>query len=347
MHPGFSIYLDLIRFSAAIEVLLSHLGPVFGWHGLGVAYGHEAVVVFFVLSGYVISYAATVKDRTFGIFAVSRFTRIYSVAIPALLLTLILDHVGSSFSSATYEQSSSHYAVRFLISLFLFNEGWWSVQAFSNGPFWSVCYELDYYLVFSCLLFLSGRTRILASIAAVLLVGLRPILLFPIWLFGSWAYFETASRRRSRVLHWSLFLLPLPAFWLYAAYSFNVQSNDIVQQCLGWLGVSYDLGSSRHLLSDHYLGLVLALHFVGAKNLGPELRFVFGRAAVLIQTLAGYTFTLYMVHMPILLTLSLIIDVKKVWAAPVVVAAIAAVTAIMGYLTETSATGSGHCWRGN
>jgi hypothetical protein len=77
MHPGLSFYLDLIRFISALEVFLYHIGLA--------RFGHEAVIVFFVLSGYVISYTAKNNDRTIGRYAISRFTRVYSVALPALV----------------------------------------------------------------------------------------------------------------------------------------------------------------------------------------------------------------------------------------------------------------------
>jgi hypothetical protein len=48
------------------------------------------VVIFFVLSGYVVAFVADTRERTWRAFWVSRFARVYSVALPAPLLTHLL-----------------------------------------------------------------------------------------------------------------------------------------------------------------------------------------------------------------------------------------------------------------
>src|SRR5689334_1839819 len=62
LHGPFSIYLDLVRFVAAMSVVLAHCRQ----NGLYEGYlpslntAHSAVIVFFVLSGYVIA-ASTMR----------------------------------------------------------------------------------------------------------------------------------------------------------------------------------------------------------------------------------------------------------------------------------------------
>src|SRR5260221_5563674 len=53
--------------------------------------GHSAVVIFFVLSGYVITYVASERETTLRDFALSRCARIYAVAVPTLILAIVLD----------------------------------------------------------------------------------------------------------------------------------------------------------------------------------------------------------------------------------------------------------------
>ncbi len=64
MNKLTSIYLDLIRFTAALVVVLSHAA---GFTSLKIpiisGLGTEAVVVFFVLSGYVIAYVSNNKEK--------------------------------------------------------------------------------------------------------------------------------------------------------------------------------------------------------------------------------------------------------------------------------------------
>ena len=64
MSPCLSLYLDLTRFAVALVVVLGHLWPVrfqpipLHWSG------PAAVIVFFVLSGFVIAYVTDGRDRT-------------------------------------------------------------------------------------------------------------------------------------------------------------------------------------------------------------------------------------------------------------------------------------------
>ena len=79
--PGLSLYLELLRLLAATEVVLFHLNgfPLLGGHRAPWnAFGHEAVVVFFVLSGFVIAFAAHTREHSAKAYAVSRLSRIYS-----------------------------------------------------------------------------------------------------------------------------------------------------------------------------------------------------------------------------------------------------------------------------
>ena len=116
MEPGLSRYLDALRFGAAFLVLLSHwaykrftdgtYGVIRDWN-----LGSDAVVLFFVLSGFVITFAAMEKDGAPRRFAFSRLSRLWSVAIPALVLTLICDLIGIKFNPDFYLDTPFYEAV--------------------------------------------------------------------------------------------------------------------------------------------------------------------------------------------------------------------------------------------
>ena len=66
MRRELSVYLDVLRLSAALTVFVSHLSWIqisggFLWQLQFL--GHDAVMVFFVLSGFVIQYAADTKEK--------------------------------------------------------------------------------------------------------------------------------------------------------------------------------------------------------------------------------------------------------------------------------------------
>src|ERR1700747_3142312 len=101
MHRSTSLYLDLLRFAAAVCVVVSHLswGPFGGrWLWRLQPIGFDAVLVFFVLSGFVVAYAAETKDASVTDYALSRLSRLYSVVLPALILTVVLATVGSTLN---------------------------------------------------------------------------------------------------------------------------------------------------------------------------------------------------------------------------------------------------------
>jgi peptidoglycan/LPS O-acetylase OafA/YrhL len=87
MSRAFSLYLDAVRFTAAMLVLLYHASVIHKTGTIITSLGHEGVVIFFVLSGFVIAYVADTRKQDFRGFMVDRGARIYSVAIfPAFIL---------------------------------------------------------------------------------------------------------------------------------------------------------------------------------------------------------------------------------------------------------------------
>lgn len=107
-----SLHLDVVRALAAFAVLIYHVRYRFFLDYadlqsssiltkafyLITSFGHDAVMVFFVLSGFLIS-GSIFRERRTGKFtwrryAVNRLTRLYVVLIPGLLLTLFWDQLG-------------------------------------------------------------------------------------------------------------------------------------------------------------------------------------------------------------------------------------------------------------
>src|SRR3712207_5488997 len=147
-----SIYLDMLRFVSALMVYASHLGS--RAIGGGILwpfnmFGTPAVTVFFVLSGFVIGYVTDAHETNGYDYLVSRAARLYSVVIPTLILTSLLDSIGSSVNPAMYE--SFHGAAqmsvwRLIASGVFLNEIWGSsIIPGTNGAYWSLGYEIAYY----------------------------------------------------------------------------------------------------------------------------------------------------------------------------------------------------------
>jgi peptidoglycan/LPS O-acetylase OafA/YrhL len=182
-----SLYLDLVRAAASFFVVLDHAPTLFDMPGLP-RWGHQAVVVFFVLSGYVISHVADTREPTAAAFLVARFSRLWSVLVPAMLLTVVCDTVGRTFGihPEAYDGAPMDLPlIRVGAVLVFLSESWVSIQPLSNGVVWSLCLEFWYYMLFAAWTFLpAGRTRWLALVVVAALSGFKALLLLPIWLMG-------------------------------------------------------------------------------------------------------------------------------------------------------------------
>ncbi len=306
MNAGLSIYLDLLRLIAAMEVLLFHLNSRTGLGGHGAAwnaFGHEAVVIFFVLSGYVIRHAAEKRERNFDIFAASRLTRIYSVALPALFLTFLFDKIGIWLAPQIYDglitQSD---LLRLLLGGLFLNESWTqSVQMLSNTPYWSIAYEFWYYFIFASVFFFCRTRRFVLATLFCLIAGYKILLLFPIWVMGWLAYEFNKRKTLPFILACTLFFQPVAIFWAYQRFHVSGLGTDALIAVLGYEGWRNGLSWSRFVLSDTLLGFSLALHFIAAKRLGGMLHSVLKPIERPIRFGAGQSFTLYLLHQPAML----------------------------------------------
>ena len=123
MNKPTSLYLDSARFLAAFAVFVVHscgqtISGGFLWQLS--AYGPEAVTVFFVLSGFVVAHVTVARESSFREYAVARAARIYSVALPALILTAVADYLGRSVNTFFYSEAFHYHTTgqvwRFLAS---------------------------------------------------------------------------------------------------------------------------------------------------------------------------------------------------------------------------------------
>ena len=153
---------------------------------------HEMVVIFFVLSGLVMSYVVSRGQNGWQYFFVARFSRIASVAYPALVFTIICDFIGRRIAPGLYAEvaRSAGYWVRILLSFFFTQQsGPLAASPGSNTLFWSPAYEVWYYIFLGLWLFVPGqRQRAVLLLLGVVLAGPKILLLLPVWLIGVLAH---------------------------------------------------------------------------------------------------------------------------------------------------------------
>jgi peptidoglycan/LPS O-acetylase OafA/YrhL len=191
-----SFILDFVRISAALVVLIVHF--INEWfptlkHAPEKPgdFSHGAVVVFFVLSGYVIAHTTVHKNRGPIHYAKARLSRLWSVVIPALILSAICEWAVGALDTdlaALYTRGQSE--IRYVISSLFLNEVWLLSSAPPiNGPLWSLSFEFWYYAIFGIFFFRpKGWKGWLMVSTACLIAGPKILLMMPIWLLGLFGY---------------------------------------------------------------------------------------------------------------------------------------------------------------
>lgn len=305
---GQSDFLNLVRWVAAQLVVLEHARSLLFVNGesihdsglltkafyFGTGFGHESVVVFFVISGFLVGGKVwdAFRIHTFDVqrYLVDRTSRLYAVLLVALLLGGATDYVGARFANGFgfyTRQAPDGVAVisgivverlsvrHFLCSLLMLQDI--VLPCFgSNGPLWSLAYEWWYYLLFPLVLAVchgSPLTRGLAAVAVIVLGAWLPIsllILFGVWLIGVLAWSANSWRRFPLMLALVAFSgaivamrLEVPAFPYAHQYTVGCSFALLLNS----------LGDNARRLPMHHLS----------------------------RRLADFSYSLYLIHFPVLL----------------------------------------------
>lgn len=304
MKKEFSIYLDLVRLVAALLVVVYHSNvraiisaPLpFSQHG------HAAVIVFFVLSGYVIAYISAGRESAPLDYWASRLSRFYSLVIPAVLMCPLLDLAGEALAPRFYEGKTTHDLawLRMVTSLAYLNEIWTlSIMSFSNVPFWSLCYEMWYYALFAVVAFTRGSARRWLAAAVLLFVGPKILLLAPIWWLGVALYRWRPLAALRRWQGYALFLGSMLLYGLFQHYGMTEYGSRLALQLVGphW---HHELAFSKYFIMDYPLALIVACNFVGFRTIAADFRAPLLACERPIRWLSAYTFAIYLLHQPLL-----------------------------------------------
>lgn len=150
---GKLLRLEAIRGLAAVYVVLHHTVPhlfVVGGFNFGIAlrFGQEAVILFFLLSGFVIHYSyRTGSDKSLRRYYQSRILRIY---IP-LIIVYLISYLVVSYDAGRLQNID---AKTLLGNVFMLQDWGFAkpnviVEAYmGNGPLWSLAYEWWFYMAY-------------------------------------------------------------------------------------------------------------------------------------------------------------------------------------------------------
>lgn len=306
-----SVFIDWLRFAASVAVVIRHARPdhwvkydelaaggqtVAAWLLLfGIRFGHEAVVVFFVLSGYLIG-GNVIRRCQKGTFSAAdyfrdRFVRIYTPLIPALVLTLAcVWRVNGGLPDG--------YGLQMLGNLFQM-QGLLCERLEGNAPLWTLGYEVWFYMLAGALAMLFGHASssgrggrfVMASLLALFatwcLVVLDTSYLF-CWLLGAGAAVCPMKTPRRSVTVAGIVVLALTGAGI-KQFSEHY-SGDLAHQA-----------KLLHSLGNLMVGAAVALALPILVRIGA--RFQTSRVAGWGPKLAASSYTLYLTHFPLLLVM--------------------------------------------
>ena len=349
LSPSLSAFIDACRVLAAGVVLFGHLDAL-GFVPVELAgrpnrAGHDAVIVFFVLSGLVIAHAAAGSQRGARAYAVARAARVYSVAVPVVLVGLALDRIGLRLDPAGYPLwQYARWPLHLAYQWLFLGEAWThtTLVPFSNVPYWSLAYEAWYYALFGVACFAPGAARWPLAALVLAAMGPKPWLLLPAWLGGVALHrllARPAPPGASRARAQALVAAGIAGYALFLGTGAQAALERTGQRLLTALHATSGLeaalhpGYSRYFLADWVTAALFALVVLGLSRWQPRVPAPLARAA---HVLAGMSFTLYLLHYPLLKLLRAAgLAALPGWSAALAAAALVlGATALLALLTE-------------
>ena len=299
------VLISLLRGLAAVEVAAAHLradmypglrtvaDPALWFQGFSfiTGFAHHAVLVFFVISGWLVGGSLLDKlgqPHAMANYAIDRVTRLWTVLMPTFALTLLFGlYTGAvSGQGILFSPENSYSALTFGANLV----GLQSIALLPYGgnfPLWSLANESWYYLMFPLLVVLVGARRRTPRLACgailLMLAAALPIALlgyFLVWLLG--VGFSRVTIESNATLRWCWLVL-VAILWGY--YRLTGDMN------------TYALAT---LLPDVLCSVAFLVLLCG-------LRFRADPASILLRPLtrlgnflAAFSFSLYVLHVPMI-----------------------------------------------
>lgn len=316
--------MDLARALAALTVAAGHVRAfVFVDFGetadlnvlwkvfyLATGLGHQAVVIFFVLSGFLVggNVCASVEQGSWSWpeYLVKRLLRLWIVLLPALILTAYWDRIGMSLTHSPLYHGDLNYLYhstpkygddRLIYSPSTFGLNLLFLQTIvaptfgTNGPLWSLANEFWYYILFPLILVPIGVKQLPVSSRALMLLG-----------------FVCAAGLlpEDLVLSGLIWLLGVALFGFNRLLTFRCTIYRLIALVGGVLLILSLLAARSYvptLWSDLMVGVSFAWLMAGLLRSKVTNRFIANSS----HRLASFSFTLYVAHFPLAAALSCIV----------------------------------------
>jgi peptidoglycan/LPS O-acetylase OafA/YrhL len=302
---GHSALFSVLRGLAAVEVAAAHLraemypglrtiaDPSLWFRGLAfmLGFSHHAVIIFFVLSGWLVGGRLLIRANqtdAFASYAIDRVSRLWTVLIPTFLLTLALGlATGSTIPQGIDFLASNEYsATSFAGNLVGLQTV--LVPVFGrNYSLWSLANETWYYLLFALMVAFfvlrSKWARVACGAGFVLIAAALPAPLigyFSIWLLGV-AFSCIRIKCGAGIRFGGLVMLVAGA--VYYRLTWNLDGYDF------------------HTLGPDLLGSIIFLCLLSTLRSGAAPASTLARTIVRVGKLfADFSFSLYLLHVPLI-----------------------------------------------
>lgn len=246
--------------------------------------GAQCVMVFFILSGFVIHYSFELSNRSLYQFYTIRFIRIYIPYFVSLILAAIVLYLAVRWNKEIAIEHCREYNTRLLIA---FNEinitTFWKSLLFIpaneyfgfNFAYWSLLHEAIFYLVFPIYFFCGKRIRVMIFFLLVLLSFLfnSSYLYYQIYFMLGvmlYDYYKTEKKFRvNRFFYWAIILI-------------------------GFIGVNILVKLNREVFADIASAIVVIVVFdylIKSKR----------RSIKALHFLSDMSYSLYLNHLTVLL----------------------------------------------
>ncbi len=320
LDPGsqHAILISMLRGLAAVQVVAAHLraqlypglktlpDPALWYQALSffTGFAHQAVVLFFVLSGWLVGGSLLNKvagpgglcRATLVHYAIDRVTRMWIVLVPVFLLTLALGAATGDIDPRRFDfDSANPYSVTTFAGNLAGVQDLAVPRYGGNFALWSLANEMWYYVLFPLLVVSAAARRTGTRLGALALMLATATMLHPevtlffiVWLMG-----VAASRLRIDASRgWKVALIALLAL---VAVVFRLT------------------GSNDKLVSDSFVqDIVFSAAFLAVLcclQYPADLRSAAMRLATRAgDALASFSFTLYVIHVPLLLAMRETLD---------------------------------------
>lgn len=297
------VALDLVRGLAALAVVVYHVrfyaltpyqalapdqrGPLTTAIYAVTQLGHEGVLIFFVLSGYLVMGPILAAKRPFrlGVYAIDRSSRIFLPLIPACLLTGLVAILAGEAGRAAAEVAQHGFTWPKLVAHMVGLNGVVTSQIEFNLPLWTIAYEIWFYVLGAAIaLFVARKRPLLAltlAVVGVMIFAKLSAHFLLCWMLGGAMVFLKDHPKRG---------------WLAASgVPLMVLGSLFYQMSKGAMGMATPVPEA---VGEATLAAGMALLLPWLTGAGLNRRIIW--IAPLAAGLSAISYSLYLVHYPLI-----------------------------------------------